>query len=99
MRLRFARVTRVQTTPSPGALLRAIVLIDLCDSTALVERLGDQTAAQLIRRHDRLARKIIQRNDGREVDKTDGFLILFERPIQAVAFALDYQRSLIIFSA
>ena len=78
----------------PEALLRALVLCDLVDSTTLVERLGDQTATELIRRHDRMARDIMQRHVGREIDKTDGFLILFDRPIEAVAFALEYQREL-----
>jgi putative peptide modification system cyclase len=77
-----------------GTLLRALVLCDLADSTALVERLGDQAAAELMRRHDRMARLAMQRHGGREIDKTDGFLVLFERPIDAVAFALDYQREL-----
>ena len=76
------------------SVLRTVVLCDLVDSTALVERLGDQHAADLIRRHDRLARVLIRRHGGREIDKTDGFLLIFERPIQAVAFALDYQREL-----
>ncbi|MFO1516740.1 MAG: putative peptide modification system cyclase [Lysobacterales bacterium] len=85
-----------QDTPpaSAGPLLRTLVLCDLVDSTALVERLGDQRAAALIRRHDRLARDLLQRHGGREIDKTDGFLVLFERPIQGVAFALDYQQEL-----
>ncbi|MEO8011378.1 MAG: putative peptide modification system cyclase, partial [Dokdonella sp.] len=60
----------------------------------LVERLGDRAGAELIRKHDRLARTIADRHGGREIDKTDGFLMMFERPIQAVAFALDYQRGL-----
>ena len=48
-----------------------------------------------MRRHDRLcARSAAATYDGQEIDKTDGFLLLFERPIQAVAFALDYQRLL-----
>ena len=32
----------------------------------------------------------MQRHGGREIDKTDGFLVLFERPVQAVGFALGY---------
>ena len=36
-------------------ILKALVLCDLVDSTSLVEYLGDQTAAELIRRHDRMA--------------------------------------------
>ena len=72
------------------SVLRALVVCDLVDSTALVERLGDQRAAELFRRHDRLARALMQEHGGREIDKTDGFLLMFERPIQAVAFALAY---------
>ncbi len=79
---------------NPSAVLRTLLLCDLVDSTGLVERLGDRAAAELIRKHDRLARTIADRHGGREIDKTDGFLMMFERPIQAVAFALDYQRGL-----
>lgn len=85
--------------PTPTALLRTLVLCDLADSTALIERLGDRAAAALIRSHDRLARDLVATHGGREIDKTDGFLLVFERPIQAVAFALDYQRQLAELSA
>ncbi len=86
----------VTSEPQPVSipLLRTLVLCDLVDSTALVERLGDQRAAELFRKHDRLARTLLQARGGREIDKTDGFLFMFDRPIQAVAFALDYQRAL-----
>lgn len=82
----------------PEALLRAVLICDLIESTALVERLGDRAAADLISRHDRVARAVLQRHGGREVDKTDGFLLLFDRPIQAISFALDYQRELRILA-
>lgn len=80
-------------------LLRTLVLCDLVNSTALIERLGDQRAADVIRKHDRLARTLMQTHAGREIDKTDGFLVMFDRPIQAVAFALDYQRELLQLNA
>lgn len=79
--------------------LRTLVVCDIADSTALVERMGDQNAANMIRKHDRLARALIEQHRGREIDKTDGFLLLFDRPIQAAAFALDYQRGLKHLSA
>src|SRR5690348_4017056 len=79
--------------------LRTLVVCDIADSTALVERMGDQSAATIIRKHDRLARALVEQHRGREIDKTDGFLLLFDRPIQAVAFALDYQRGLKHLSA
>jgi putative peptide modification system cyclase len=80
--------------PLAAPVLRTLVLSDLVDSTALIERLGDLCAAELVRRHDRLVRTLLPQHGGREIDKTDGFLLLFERPIQAVAFALAYQREL-----
>ncbi|HUD43707.1 MAG TPA: putative peptide modification system cyclase [Dokdonella sp.] len=88
-----------QSLPDPARdrakpLLRTLVLCDLVDSTALVHKLGDLAATHLIRRHDRFARALLQVHDGHEIDKTDGFLLMFDRPIQAVAFALDYQRNL-----
>jgi len=79
---------------APAPLLRTLVLCDLADSTALTERLGDLRAAELFRRHDRLARTLVHQFGGREIDKTDGFLMMFDRPIEAVAFALAYQRAL-----
>jgi putative peptide modification system cyclase len=74
--------------------LRTIAVLELADRPALIERLGDLRAADLIRRHDRLVRDLIRRHRGREVDKSSGFLLLFERPLQAVAFALEHQRRL-----
>ena len=82
------------TTQWPKAMLRVILVCDLVDSTGIVERLGDQGAAELIRRHDRIARVLIENHGGREIDKTDGFLVLFERPSQAIGFALEYQQKL-----
>lgn len=87
--------TTSAAAPGPSvALLRTLVLCDLVDSTALVERLGDQRGAELLRKHDRLARALISAHGGREIDKTDGFLLMFERPVQAVGFALAYLRTL-----
>jgi len=75
-----------------GSLLRALVVCDLAGSTALVERLGDRVAARLMQSHDQLARAAMRRHGGREIDKADGFLLLFDRPVQAISFALEYQR-------
>ena len=79
---------------APVPLLRTLVLCDLVDSTALVERLGDLHAAELFRKHDRFARTLVHQYGGREIDKTDGFLMMFDRPIEAVKFALAYQRGI-----
>ncbi|MFC4727409.1 putative peptide modification system cyclase [Coralloluteibacterium thermophilus] len=79
---------------APSARLCVVLVCDLVDSTALIERLGDLRGAALLRRHDQLARDLLDRHGGQVIDKSDGYLALFERPVQAVAFALDYQRAL-----
>ncbi|TMH01845.1 MAG: putative peptide modification system cyclase, partial [Betaproteobacteria bacterium] len=87
--------TKSEPSSNPsGALLRTLLVCDLIDSTSLVERLGDRAAAELLRKHDRMARAAMEHHGGREIDKTDGFLVLFDRPIEAVAFALEYQHEL-----
>ncbi|MCC4597036.1 putative peptide modification system cyclase [Xanthomonas campestris pv. phormiicola] len=74
--------------------LRTLLLTDLCDSMALVERLGDANAAELFKLHDSLVLELQQRWRGRLIDRSDGLLLLFERPIDGLGFALDYARGL-----
>ncbi len=74
--------------------LRTLLLTDLCDSTALVERIGDAAAAELFRDHDRLVLQLQQQWRGRLIDRSDGLLLLFERPIDGLGFALDYAQGL-----
>lgn len=77
-----------------GAALRTLLVTDLVDSTKLVAQLGDERAFALFGRHDRLARDLLAAHNGYEIDKTDGFLLLFERPLDAVAYALAYHEAL-----
>lgn len=76
------------------AVVTTLLVSDLVGSTRLVEQLGDRTAAALFQRHDRLARDLLEENGGREIDKTDGFLHLFDRPWNAVSYALAYHEGL-----
>jgi len=73
------------------AAIQTLLLCDLVASTQLVERLGDVAAADLLGQHDRLARNLLSTFNGREIDKSDGFLLLFERPVEALRFAVAYQ--------
>ncbi len=83
------------TDAQPGSLRLATLLAsDLVDSTRLIERLGDGSAAEVFRRHDRLARDLMVEFGGREIDKTDGFLLTFGRPTDAVLYAIQYHDSL-----
>ncbi|HPW55685.1 MAG: protein kinase [Thermoanaerobaculaceae bacterium] len=82
------------STPPSAAVLRTLLVTDLVDSTRLVAELGDERAFTLFGRHDRLARDLLAAHHGLEIDKTDGFLLLFERPLDAVAYALAYHQAL-----
>jgi WD40 repeat protein/serine/threonine protein kinase/class 3 adenylate cyclase len=78
----------------PERVIRTLLVSDLVSSTALIGMLGDARAAEVFQRHDRLARNLLSTHDGVEIDKTDGFLLLFERPLDAVLYALAYHQEL-----
>ncbi|MEW6367265.1 MAG: protein kinase [Acidobacteriota bacterium] len=80
-------------------VVRTLLFSDLVGSTHMVEQLGDVRSAHLFARHDRTARDLLLLHGGREIDKTDGFLLLFERPFDAVLYAADYHRALDQLSA
>ncbi len=81
------------------AQLATLVVTDMEDSTRLVARAGDARSAELLARVDAAARGIMARHRGREIDKSDGFLLLFERPVDAVAFALELHPALAALGA
>ena len=91
-----------QPRPLPAAsastddtpLLRTLLLTDLCDSTEITEKRGDTAAAQIFRDLDRVVLELQQRWRGRLIDRSDGLLLLFERPIDGLGFALDYMKAL-----
>jgi predicted ATPase/class 3 adenylate cyclase len=74
--------------------LRVLLLTDVIDSTKLSQRLGDAEMARLWAAHDRAARDLLPLWRGREIDKTDGMLLLFEAASDAVGYALAYQQAL-----
>ena len=84
----------MKTETPKGATPKTLLMIDLVDSTKHLEQLGDVRRAGIGQRHDRLARDPLSAHDGLEIDKTDGFLLLFERPLDAVCYALKYHAAL-----
>ena len=74
--------------------IRALLLTDVVDSTKLSEKIGDAAMAALWTAHDRAARDLLPLWHGREIDKTDGMLFMFEQAADAVAYALAYHRAL-----
>ena len=78
----------------PMSTPRALLLTDVVDSTRLTEQLGDAAMAVLWAAHDRAARDLLPTWRGREIDKTDGMLLLFEEVADTVGYALAYHRAL-----
>ena len=77
---------------------RTLVFTDIVDSTKLVEQLGDAAAIGLWERHDRAARDLLALHRGREIDRTDGFFMIFERAHDAAAFAMAYHDAVVKLS-
>lgn len=74
--------------------LRALLLTDVVDSTKMAARIGDQQMAAVWAAHDRVARDLLPQFGGREIDKTDGMLLMFDSAAPAVAYAVAYGRAL-----
>ena len=74
--------------------VRTLLLTDVVDSTRLSEQLGDAAMAEVWAAHDRVARVLLPTWRGREIDKTDGMLLMFEAVADAVSYALAYHRGL-----
>ena len=72
----------------------AIVLLDLISSTAFVQKVGARKAAEWLQYHDRLARSLLYKFRGREIDRSDGFMLSFDSPVDAVNFCLHYQMTI-----
>ena len=73
---------------------RALLLTDVVDSTALSARLGDEAAARLWAAHDRVARDLLRAWRGREIDKSDGLLLVFDSVQDGAGYALAYHSAL-----
>ncbi len=77
-----------------AAAIRTILLTDVVGSTELSRRLGPEAASRLWADNNRRMREHLQRFHGHEIDRTDGMLVLFERPRDALACALAYHQEL-----
>jgi len=74
--------------------LHCLLLTDVVDSTKVAHALGDAEMARHWAAHDRAARDLLPLWRGREIDKTDGVLIMFESVADAAGYALAYHRAL-----
>lgn len=80
--------------PSSTAVLKTLLVSDLVGSTRLAESLGDERLAKVLKRVNRSARDLLSEHKGQEIDHSDGFLMLFERPFSAVCYALALHRAM-----
>jgi predicted ATPase/class 3 adenylate cyclase len=72
----------------------ALLLTDVVDSMTLSKQLGDAAMATLWAAHDRAARDLLVAHNGREIDKSDGFLLMFDSATDAVPYVVAYHRAL-----
>jgi class 3 adenylate cyclase len=79
----------------PRRVMKTFMFTDMVGSTALVEALGDESWATLLRWHDDALRSLFAAHQGEEVTDTgDGFFVGFDSPEAALACAVAIQRRL-----
>ena len=71
-----------------------ILLLDLVGSTKFVQKYGNEHSAKIFQAHDKLTRSLIYKFNGREIDRSDGFLMSFNSAIDAVNFGLHYHKTI-----
>ncbi len=80
--------------PDSVSGLATILFTDIEGSTALIERLGDAAAREVLRTYERLVRQALQANAGAEIKTTgDGFLASFSSALRALDCAIEIQRA------
>ena len=85
----YARLPMV----SGDRVLATILFVDVVDSTATLERLGDAAWRDLLGQHHETIQLELDRYRGREVDRAgDGLLALFDGPARAVECAASIAR-------
>ena len=68
--------------------LATILFSDICESTAVLERVGDTEWTRIVREHNQRIRAVIDRFRGREIATLgDGFLALFDGAAKAITAA------------
>ena len=73
---------------------QTLLITDLVNSTRLVQTLGDLRSGEVFALVEHIIRSHLAEAGGLEIDKTDGFLLLFDEPLIAIRFALKMHRDL-----
>lgn len=84
----------IQKTLNMKKVTLAIVFLDIISSTKFVQKNGATVSAAWFQVHDKLARSLVYKHQGREIDRSDGFMLSFETIGHAISFALAYQKTI-----
>jgi class 3 adenylate cyclase len=87
------------TDPTGGAAtrraMRTFMFTDIVKSTNLLEAIGDEAWADLLKWHDQTLRSMFAAHSGEEIDHAgDGFFVSFPDAASATECAVDIQRTL-----
>jgi len=89
-----ARIVGIGPKGPSERVLATVLFTDIVDSTATLQRLGDQAWQELLRLHNARIRNDLNTFRGREVQTTgDGFLAVFDGATKAVRCAAAMTRS------
>ena len=77
-----------------AAALKAVAMMNFDGLATAHAQLGAENASRFDQACDHWLRLIAENAHGQVVDRADGYLLLFERPIEALSFALEVMRKL-----
>jgi class 3 adenylate cyclase len=84
-----------KTMPIDDSGFRAIMFTDMVGSTEMTVQLGDKKAVELLRAHDAIIRRCLERHRGSEVKRLgDGIMASFVDAPASVACAIEIQERL-----
>jgi formylglycine-generating enzyme required for sulfatase activity/class 3 adenylate cyclase/glycosyltransferase involved in cell wall biosynthesis len=83
---------------SRGPTATTYLMCDVVGRTDMLARLGDDPGVALLERFYEIARTMLPAHGGRQIDRTDGFCLHFERPLMAVRYAEELHERLVKLS-
>src|SRR5262245_19516960 len=84
-----------KTMPIDDSAFRAIMFTDMVGSTEMTVQLGDTMAVELLRAHDAIIRRCVERNRGSEIKHLgDGIMASFADAPASVVCAIEIQEEL-----